>query len=100
MDRAEEISLNWSIVNWIWSSVCTVLAFSVFSVFRSWGNFVRVSGRAFGPILLSNMSYLVGEQVHDDHSAVGLGVGLNIMLRLGTMMKTDTGMVLNTMMRL
>ena len=51
-------------------------------------------------MLLSNMSYLVGEQVHDDHSAVGLGVGLNIMLRLGTMMKTDTGMVLNTMMRL
>ena len=46
------------------------------------------------------MSYLVGEQVHDDHSAVGLGVGLNIMLRLGTMMKTDMGMVLNTMMRL
>ena len=35
--------------------VVTVLPFSVFSVFRSLRDFVRVSGRAFGPILLSKI---------------------------------------------
>ena len=102
---------------WAQTSVVTVLAFSVFFGFRVLEIFIRVSGRVFGPPLLSKRGYHIARDGVEQH-IVGGPVGTIVrqvtivklamrlvlciimktgtILRLVTMVKLDMGMASNT----